>query len=122
MRKIIFNSFIIMAMLALLTACNVGNGVKSTEKDTNSTTTSTKAYSSSTKATQSSTSSFTNKYGTPTTKCAHPGCNNYIASSGDTNCCTKHSNRCLECNKYIDEDAMYCIDCLAAALDKIGGK
>ena len=56
---------------------------------------------------------FTNKYGTPTTKCAHSGCNNYIASSGDTNCCTIHSNRCLECGKYIDEDAIYCMDCLA---------
>ncbi len=60
-------------------------------------------------------SSFTNKYGTPTTKCAHSGCNNYIASSGDTNCCTTHSNKCLECNKYIDEDAMYCMDCLTKA-------
>lgn len=59
---------------------------------------------------------FTNKYGTPTTKCAHTGCDNYIASSGDTNCCTTHSRRCLNCNKYIDEDALYCIDCLAAAL------
>ena len=27
---------------------------------------------------------FTNAYGTSTTKCAHSGCNNYIASSGDT--------------------------------------
>lgn len=60
-------------------------------------------------------SSFTNKYGTPTTKCAHLGCNNYIASSGDTNCCTIHSNRCLECGKYIDEDAAYCMDCIQKA-------
>lgn len=59
---------------------------------------------------------FTNKYGTATTKCAHSGCNNYIASSGDTNCCTTHSNRCLRCGKYIDEDATYCIDCIAAVL------
>lgn len=65
------------------------------------------------KKTQSHTSStFTNKYGTPTTKCNHPGCNNYIASSGDTNCCTEHSNKCLNCGKYIDEDAMYCMDCI----------
>ena len=56
---------------------------------------------------------FTNKYGTPTTKCAHSGCENYIASSGDTNCCTTHSHRCLNCNKYIDEDAVYCMDCLS---------
>lgn len=67
--------------------------------------------------TTSSRSSFTNKYGTPTTICAHPGCTNYIASSGDTNCCTKHSNRCGNCGKYIDEDAMFCMDCLRNALN-----
>ena len=60
--------------------------------------------------------SFTNKYGTPTTLCAHAGCNNYIASSGDTNCCTVHSNRCLNCNKYIDEDAVYCMSCLSGSI------
>ncbi len=58
---------------------------------------------------------FTNEYGTPTTKCAHTGCNNYIANSGDTNCCKEHSNRCLDCNKYIDEDAYWCVSCIAAA-------
>ena len=63
-----------------------------------------------------SSSSFTNKYGTPSTKCAHPGCNNKIASSGDTNCCTTHSRRCLNCGKYIDEDAMYCMDCITNAV------
>ena len=61
-------------------------------------------------------SSFTNKYGTSTTKCAHSGCSNYIASSGDTNCCTTHSRRCIECSCYIDEDANWCIDCLTGAL------
>ena len=60
---------------------------------------------------------FTNKYGTPTTKCVHPGCNNYIAPSGDTNCCVTHSNRCADCGKYIDEDAMYCMDCLTKAAE-----
>ena len=59
---------------------------------------------------------FTNKYGTPTTKCAHTGCNNYIATSGDTNCCASHSKRCLGCGKYIDEDATYCINCISNAL------
>ncbi len=68
--------------------------------------------SSSSNGKKSSSTSFTNKYGTSTTKCAHPGCNNYIASSGDTNCCTVHSNKCLECGKYIDEDATWCMDCL----------
>ena len=66
----------------------------------------------------SSSTSFTNKYGTPTTLCAHTGCNNYIASSGDTNCCTVHSNRCLNCNKYIDEDAVYCMSCLSGSITK----
>ncbi|MCD8117467.1 MAG: hypothetical protein LUE21_10210 [Oscillospiraceae bacterium] len=59
---------------------------------------------------------FTNKYGTRTTICAHAGCTNYIASSGDTNCCTVHSNKCAECGCYIDEDALFCIDCIVEAL------
>ena len=58
---------------------------------------------------------FTNKYGTATTICAHSGCYNYIASSGDTNCCTSHSNKCIDCNKYIDEDAYWCVSCIAKA-------
>lgn len=62
---------------------------------------------------------FTNGYGTPTTKCAHPGCNEYIAPSGNTNCCVKHSNRCLDCGRYCDEDAMYCIDCLEKAISEL---
>ena len=65
---------------------------------------------------KSSDGKFTNKYGTPTTKCARSGCNEYIASSGDTNCCRTHSNRCGNCNCYIDGDAMYCMRCIKAAL------
>ena len=64
-----------------------------------------------------STPAFTNKYGNALTYCAIPGCKEYIARSGDTNCCTKHSNRCLECRCYIDSDAMYCMDCIEDALD-----
>ena len=56
---------------------------------------------------------FTNSYGSATTKCAHNGCYNTIASSGDTNCCIVHSNKCLNCGKYIDEDALFCMDCLS---------
>ncbi|MBQ7741225.1 MAG: hypothetical protein IJT65_08350 [Eubacterium sp.] len=66
----------------------------------------------------SSESSFSNKYGTRSTICAHPGCTNTIASSGDTNCCALHSKRCAQCGKYIDEDAIYCIDCLSDAASK----
>ena len=61
-------------------------------------------------------SSFNNKYGSAGTKCAHSGCDNYIASSGDTNCCTEHSRNCLNCGCYIDEDAMYCMTCIESAL------
>ena len=63
-------------------------------------------------------SGFSNKYGTPDTKCAHPGCNNKIASTGDTNCCTTHSRRCANCRKYIDEDATYCMDCIKNAIGR----
>lgn len=55
---------------------------------------------------------FSNDYGTPSTKCAIAGCSRNIASSGDTNCCSYHSNSCLECGCYIDSDAMYCMDCI----------
>lgn len=63
-----------------------------------------------------SSTTFTNKYGTSTTKCVHSGCDNYIASSGDTNCCTTHSRNCGGCGCYIDEDAMFCITCLEKAI------
>lgn len=61
---------------------------------------------------KSSTGLFTNKYGTATTRCAYDGCSKYIASSGDTNCCVSHSNKCLNCKCYIDSDAAFCMDCL----------
>ena len=61
-------------------------------------------------------SEFSNLYGTPATICAHDGCSKKIASSGDTNCCTTHSNRCGNCNCYIDEDAMYCMKCIENAI------
>ena len=62
--------------------------------------------------------SFTNKYGTSTTKCDVYGCNNYIAKSGDTNCCVSHSNICKNCYCYIDRDAMYCMSCLYDSANK----
>lgn len=58
---------------------------------------------------------FTNKYGSSNTICFINGCNNKIASSGDTHCCVEHSNKCLECNCYIDGDAAYCMSCLENA-------
>ena len=65
---------------------------------------------------------FTNRFGTPTTICNHTGCNNYIASSGDTNCCTTHSKKCAECGCYVDEDALWCMSCIEKAIDQIQGK
>lgn len=58
---------------------------------------------------------FTNEYGTSSTQCAHTGCTRPIASSGDTNCCTVHSNTCAKCGRYIDEDATWCMKCLTSA-------
>lgn len=59
--------------------------------------------------------SFTNKTGTSTTKCLHPGCDSYIAPSGDTYYCIPHSKKCGACGCYIDEDAMFCPDCIIDA-------
>ena len=64
----------------------------------------------------STSTSFTNKYGTRTTICANSGCSNYIASSGDTNSCVSHSNKCQECGKYIDSDAIWCMNCITKSL------
>lgn len=60
---------------------------------------------------------FTNKYGAPTTICFQSGCNNYIATSGDTNCCPFHSNTCMQCYSYCDGDALVCLSCLTKALN-----
>ncbi len=60
--------------------------------------------------------SFTNKYGSPNTKCAVDGCTNKIVSSGDSNSCATHSQKCLSCRCYIDYDAMYCMQCIEDAL------
>ena len=65
---------------------------------------------------KSQSSGFSNEYGTATTQCAYPGCSQKIASSGDTNCCTKHSNKCGNCGCYIDSDAMFCMSCLSGSL------
>lgn len=61
-------------------------------------------------------SPFTNEYGTPSTLCSHEGCNRYIATSGNTKCCTAHSQSCINCGCYIDEDAIYCMQCLSESI------
>ncbi len=130
MRKAFLCMIIIAAITSLLLAGCSGDSPSSSTTSGSKTTSASSASTSSGVATSeastskksytsdSSSSSFTNKYGTATTLCAHQGCTNFIASSGDTNCCTTHSNRCLECNKYIDEDAMYCMDCLTGSSGK----
>lgn len=123
---------IITATLAIVvfTACSDGgitnnssdNGTSTASQSTNATSSyNTSSSNSSKNFSSSSSGSFTNKYGTSSTKCAKSGCNNYIASSGDTNCCTTHSNKCLECKKYIDSDATYCMSCLSKAANKTSG-
>lgn len=67
-------------------------------------------------------STFTNAFGTPTTRCAQLGCSNYICSSGDTAYCPYHSNKCHECKKYIDGDAWLCMDCIERILKNINKK
>lgn len=59
------------------------------------------------------------KVDTTSTKCLHSGCSNLAASTGDSFYCTEHSKRCLECKCYIDEDAMYCLNCIVEALRKM---
>lgn len=56
---------------------------------------------------------FTNAYGTPTTICAHRGCNMYIVSSGNSNCCRVHSSTCKECGIFINEGETLCQHCSA---------
>ena len=120
MKKTIIS--LISLSIIILTLCSCGNEggtTSSTSSNSEDTYSSSQSYSSSSSNYSSgSNSSFSNKYGTSTTKCAKSGCNNYIASSGDTNCCVSHSNKCLECKKYIDGDAMYCMSCLTSAAKK----
>lgn len=56
---------------------------------------------------------FTNEYGTPTTICAHRGCNMYIVSSGNSNCCRQHSSTCSQCGIFINEGETICEHCAA---------
>ena len=49
-------------------------------------------------------------------KCAKSGCNSKAVTTGDSVYCSKHSNRCLNCNCYIDGDAMFCMPCIRDAL------
>ena len=103
-------------MIGALTISNHTYSQKDKYSDSSSTYSSYGTYSTYSYSGYSNKTYFTNKYGTSTTKCAVSGCSRYIASSGDTNCCTTHSNRCGECHCYIDGDAMFCMDCIYDAL------
>ena len=112
MKKAILTALSLILLLLPLTACGADSA--STAADTPSpTATSTPAPTQKPAAAPST--SFTNKFGTSKTICAHSGCSSYIASSGDTNCCPAHSNKCLTCGCYIDEDAAWCMSCLSKA-------
>lgn len=114
--KRFFSVVLLASFLIIMAGCADHSGTQSVESNNKTYTTPTETTSSQHSVKPSTTQpSFTNKYGTSTTKCAHTGCTNYIANSGDTNCCKDHSNRCLDCNKYIDEDAYWCVSCIAAA-------
>lgn len=52
-------------------------------------------------------------------QCQYIGCKKMAASTGDTNYCESHSAKCLECGCYINDDAMYCLNCLMNALRNI---
>ena len=105
-------NFFIAAVCIIIAICFINGCGESDTKTKKDSETYTGKYSGDT----ISYSTFTNRYGTESTVCAHPGCTNYIAESGDTNCCTSHSARCLQCGCYIDEDAVFCMQCLEEAL------
>lgn len=48
-------------------------------------------------------------------RCMHSECTEMAVLSGITSYCEEHSNNCLHCGKYIDEDAMICIRCVDEA-------
>lgn len=51
-------------------------------------------------------------------QCLHSGCTNKAVTTGDSIYCESHSNKCTECGKYIDEDAIFCLNCIVEALRK----
>lgn len=114
MRKLGKISLMIVLLLIFISSCSYEKEETSYSTTQSETYSQTQKYNDYTYKTY--TSAFRNKYGTRTTKCAHSGCTDFIATSGDTNCCPQHSNRCYECNCYIDEDAAWCLSCIEDAL------
>lgn len=49
-------------------------------------------------------------------QCRHNGCSKKAVTSGDSRYCEEHSNECMGCGEYIDEDAMFCLNCIVDAL------
>ena len=52
-------------------------------------------------------------------RCLHSGCTNMAASTGDSFYCENHSNKCIDCGKYIDEDALLCLNCIVEAVKEL---
>lgn len=49
-------------------------------------------------------------------KCLHEKCTNMAAITGYSHYCKMHSNQCMECGNYIDEAAVFCLNCIFEAL------
>lgn len=56
------------------------------------------------------------KINTTPKQCLHSDCNKMAVDSGDSRYCEVHSNMCAICGCYIDEDAMFCLNCIVEAL------
>ncbi|MBT9774928.1 hypothetical protein GPL15_00195 [Clostridium sp. MCC353] len=52
-------------------------------------------------------------------QCLHSDCSKLAVTTGDSRYCDVHSNKCGECSCYIDEDAMFCLNCIVKALREI---
>lgn len=63
---------------------------------------------------------YSNVYDKQWVKCSHAGCNLEIALTGDSSCCTIHSQKCLECGKNVTENNVYCRECEKALEKKEG--
>ena len=69
--------------------------------------------------TENNSEEFTNKLGTADTVCAHTGCKELIAPSGETLNCIKHSSTCSVCGCYISEGESMCSQCTIDTLNSL---
>lgn len=124
MKKLVLPLLILCVAITLVACSDSGSVSNSNTESKETPSNEVPSYNTTTSSNASSSLSslsFTNKYGTPDTICEHSGCTKKIASSGDTNCCTLHSNKCADCGSYIDEDATWCMSCLEDAIQPSSG-